>query len=430
MKKSATTRGREATAGQEEGACRRVGVGGVLVRAGEALRELVMATGLAVFEAMLEEDREALCGPAGSWQGSQRKAYRYGHEQGRVVLGGRKVQLSRPRVRSVKGEELALPSWVAMRQEDPLRQRAVEQMVVGVSTRKYARSLEELPEGRSSCSVSRSSVSRRFVVQTRQQITRRLSESLEGRDFPVLLIDGTVLGDHVMLVAMGIEADGSKRVLGVVEGSSESEQAGRALLRNLIERGLPVERMRLFVVDGGKGVRAAIRKTFAGWALIQRCQIHKMRNVIDHLPDSKHEWVRTTIRKAWAADSDEQARKRLVSLAEQLEEVHPGAAASLREGLDETLTILRLRISATLTRSLRSTNPIENLNSSLKHLARRVKRWRGGTMALRWAVTGILEAEKRFRRIKGYRDLPALCLALDRHAPSYPETLDQEALTA
>lgn len=429
MKKGATRRGREATAGGEE-TCRRVGVGGVLVRAGEALRELVMATGLAVFEAMLEEDREALCGPAGSWQGSQRRAYRYGHEQGRVVLGGRKVQLSRPRVRSVGGEELALPSWVAMRQEDPLHERALEQMVVGVSTRKYARSLEGLPEARTSCSVSRSSVSRRFVAQTREQITRRLSESLEGRDFPVLLIDGTVLGDHVLLVAMGIEADGSKRVLGVVEGSSESEQAGRALLRNLIERGLLVERMRLFVVDGGKGVRAAIRKAFAGWALIQRCQIHKMRNVIDHLPDSKHAWVRAAIRKAWTSGSAEQARKRLIGLAEQLEEAHPGAAASLREGLDETLTILRLRVSATLTRSLRSTNPIENLNSALKHLARRVKRWKGGTMALRWAVTGIVEAEKRFRRIKGYRDLPALSLALERHAPSHPEQLDQEALTA
>jgi hypothetical protein len=209
-----------------------------------------------------------------------------------------------------------------------------------------------------------------------------------------------------------------------VEGSSESEQAGRSLLRNLIERGLPVERMRLFVVDGGKGVRAAIRKTFAGWALIQRCQIHKMRNVIDHLPDSKHAWVRTAIRKAWAAGSVEQARKRLVGLAEQLEEAHPSAAASLREGLDETLTILGLRVSATLTRSLRSTNPIENLNSALKHLARRVKRWRGGTMVLRWAVTGILEAEKRFRRIKGYRDLPALSIARTRSA-----LLTQKSLT-
>jgi putative transposase len=429
MQKGATSRGREATAGQDEG-CRRVGLGGVLVRAGEALRELVMSTGLAVFEAMLEEDREALCGRAGRWQGLERRAYRHGHEQGRVVLGGRKVRLSRPRVRSVGGEELALPSWVAMQREDPLADRALEQMIVGVSTRKYGRSLEGLPESRTSCSVSRSSVSRRFVARTRQQITQRLSESLEGKDFPVLMIDGTVLGDHVLLIAIGIEADGSKRVLGVIEGSSESEQAGRNLLRSLIERGLPVERMRLFVVDGGKGVRAAIRKTFGSWALIQRCQIHKMRNVIDHLPDSKHAWVRTAIRKAWSAGSVEQARKRLVGLAERLSEAHPGAAASLREGLDETLTILGMHVSATLTRSLRSTNPIENLNSALKQLARRVKHWQGGTMALRWAVTGIIEAEKRFRRIKGYRDLPALSIALARSAPSCSEKLDQETLTA
>jgi len=395
-----------------------------------ALRELVMATGLAVFEAMLEEDREALCGPVGAHQGAQRKAYRYGRERGSVVLGGRKVQLRRPRVRSLGGQELALPSWVAMREEDPLHERAFEQMVVGVSTRKYARSLEELPDGRNSRAVSRSSVSRRFVARTREQITRRFSESLEGKDFPVLMIDGTALGDHVLLVALGIEGDGSKRVLGVVEGSSEGEQAGRALLRNLVERGLEVEQMRLFVVDGGKGLRAAIRKTFGRWALIQRCQIHKLRNVIDHLPESKHAWARATIRKAWAAGSSEQARKRLLGLAKQLEEAHPGAAASLREGLEETLTLMSLRVSETLARTLRSTNPIENLNSSLKHLARRVKRWRGGTMALRWAVTGIVEAEKRFRRIKGFRDLPALRIALDKHASSHPEQLDQEALAA
>lgn len=429
MKKRATKSEREAT-DRQEGAGRWVGLGGVLVQAGAALRELVMATGLAVFEAMLEEDRETLCGPVGAHRGSQRTAYRYGHEQGSVVLGGRKVQLRRPRVRSVGGQELALPSWVEMREEDPLHERAFEQMVVGVSTRKYARSLEELPEGRSSRSVSRSSVSRRFVARTREQITRRFSESLEGRDFPVLMLDGTALGDHVLLVAMGIEGDGSKRVLGVVEGSSESEQAGRALLRNLVERGLEVERMRLFVVDGGKGLRAAIRKTFGRWALIQRCQIHKLRNVIDHLPESKQAWVRAAIRKAWSVGSAEQAQKRLLALAKQLEEAHPGAAASLREGLEETLTLMSLRVSETLTRSLRSTNPIENLNSSLKHLARRVKRWRGGTMALRWAVTGILEAEKRFRRIKGYRDLPALRIALDRQVRSHPEKLDQEALAA
>lgn len=429
MKKRATKSEREATAGQE-GAGRWVGVGDVLVRAGVALRELVMATGLAVFEAMLEEDREALCGPVGAHQGAQRKAYRYGRERGSVVLGGRKVQLRRPRVRSLGGQELALPSWVAMREEDPLHERAFEQMVVGVSTRKYARSLEELPDGRNSRAVSRSSVSRRFVARTREQITRRFSESLEGKDFPVLMIDGTALGDHVLLVALGIEGDGSKRVLGVVEGSSEGEQAGRALLRNLVERGLEVEQMRLFVVDGGKGLRAAIRKTFGRWALIQRCQIHKLRNVIDHLPESKHAWARATIRKAWAAGSSEQARKRLLGLAKQLEEAHPGAAASLREGLEETLTLMSLRVSETLARTLRSTNPIENLNSSLKHLARRVKRWRGGTMALRWAVTGIVEAEKRFRRIKGFRDLPALRIALDKHASSHPEQLDQEALAA
>ena len=215
-------------------------------------------------------------------------------------------------------------------------------------------------------------------------------------------------------MALGIDRDGKKHVLGVVEGTTESEATCRSLLRDLIERGLPVERCRLWVIDGGKGLRKAIRTTFGDWALIQRCQVHKLRNVLDHLPKNKHTWVRAAIRKAWGSAKENEAKRKLLDLASQLESDHPGAAGSLREGLDDTLTLIGLGVKpGALHRTLCSTNPIENLIGGTKGIARNVKRWRGGRMVLRWSVTGLIEAEKKFRRIRGHRDLPLLIAALD-----------------
>ena len=327
------------------------------------------------------------------------------------MLGGRKVRVKKLRVRSAEGGEMALPTWEDITREDPLEERAVEQMLVGVSTRRYARSLEPLPSGVESRAVSRSSVSRRFVARTAQKVEEFLSRPLEV-DLPVVMIDGTALGEHVLVVALGIDREGHKHVLGVVEGSTESHGVCQALLRDLIERGLVVERARLFVIDGGKGIRKAIRETFAQWALIQRCQVHKLRNVLDHLPGSKRAVVGAALRKAWSADSVAEGRQQLDALAGRLEVQHPGAVASLREGLDETLTLLALGAKGALYRTLCSTNPIENLQGALKRVAKRVKRWRGGSMALRWAATALMDAEKRFRRIRGHRELAALNASL------------------
>jgi transposase-like protein len=226
------------------------------------------------------------------------------------------------------------------------------------------------------------------------------------------MIDGTGFGDHLMLVAMGIDNKGEKHVLGVREGTTESEGVCRSLLQDLIERGLEVERARLFVIDGGKGIRKAIRDVFGAWALVQRCQEHKRRNVLDHLPKGKRARVSKALRDAWKSESETTARRLLRQLARELEPAHPGAAASLREGLDETLSVLSLGVKGSLARTLVSTNPIENLQGLLKQVVRNVKRWRGGSMALRWAVTGLMEAEKRFRRVKGYREMPQLLVAL------------------
>jgi transposase-like protein len=384
----------------------------VLQDARQSLHELVLSKGLEVFAKMLEDDRTALCGPKHRPQGD-RVAYRYGHDEGQQVLGGRKVRLRKPRVRSVTGRELELPTWREMNQEDPLNQRVIEQMLVGVSTRNYGRSLEPLPTAVPITGTSRSAVSRHFVASTRSQVEKFLSRGLDELDLPVIMLDGTGMGEHVLVVALGIDAKGHKHVLGVTEGSTESEQVCRGLLRNLIERGLTVERARLFVIDGGKGLRKAIRETFGDWALIQRCQVHKLRNVVEQLPQGKRTWVRAAMNRAWLQPTAAGARSKLRELAAQLAEQHPSAARSILEGLDETLTVIGLGLGSTLAKTMRSTNPIENLQGTLKRVARNVKRWRGGSMALRWAVSGLLEAQKRFRRVKGYREMPQLIAALE-----------------
>lgn len=398
--------------GRRRESARKVGLGEILVNARASLREVVLSSGLQVLAAMLEEDRERLCGPR-SQRSEGRGAYRHGHDEAPVVLGGRKVRVSKPRVRSVDGQEVELSTWRQMTEEDPLEERAVEQMLVGVSTRGYARSLEPVAEEMESVGVSRSSVSRRFVARTAREVEVFLGRELSGLDFPVVMVDGTELGEHVLVTALGIDSTGKKHVLGVREGSTENEQLCAELLRSLVERGLGVERARLFVIDGGKGIRKAIRTVFAGWALIQRCQVHKMRNVVEHLPESKRVWVRSELRRAWSSESAEAAKRKLRGLAKQLDSAHPGAAGSVREGLEETLTLIELGVRGGLHQTLCSTNPIENLQGLLKQVAHNVRRWRGGSMALRWGVTGMMEAERRFRRVKGYRELPQLLAALE-----------------
>ena len=414
MKKDRTSRARKGTrfSPREAGVSRPKSLPEVLTDTRIALRELVLEKGFEVFAKMLEEDRQHLCGPPNLPQ-SHRQNYRYGFTQARAVFGGQKIAVKKPRVRSIEGEEVELPRWRGITDEDPLEKRVVEQMLVGVSTRKYKRSLESAPGATAPKSVSRSSVSRHFVERTGRAVEEVLARPLSALDLPVLMIDGKNFGDHVLVVVLGIDRSGRKHVLGVAEGTTESEEVGKSLLRDLIERGLPVERPRLVVLDGGKGVRKAVRAAFGQWVLIQRCQVHKLRNILEHLPEAKRSWARAAVRKAHAEETAEKGRARLLHLATQLEQQHPGAAASIREGLDETLTILELGLSGWLAKTLRSTNPIENLHSTLGRISRNVTRWRGGSMARRWAVAGLLEAEKKFRRIKGYDDMPHFLVALD-----------------
>ena len=416
------------SATRRKGSGRRNELVGAIVEARSDLLGLVMNAGFGVLGALLEEDRAQLCG-ARHARGEERRAYRHGYDEGSLVLGGRRVKVRKPRARSLEGEEMTLPHWEAFKGTDPLGERALEQVLCGVTTRKYERSLETLPDELAASGTSKSSVSRRFVARTSQQVGKYLSRPLDEIDLPAIVIDGTQMAKHLLVIAIGIDTDGHKHVLGVVEGSTESAAVGRALLRQLIERGLPVERARLIVMDGSKGLRKAVRDTFGDWALIQRCRVHKLNNVLEHLPRHIRPWFAAKIRKAFKAGTNKQAGAKLLSVARELELAHPGAAASLREGLEETLTLNRLGLDPekALLKTLRSTNIIENLNGALKHTTRNVKRWRSGSMVLRWAVTALMEAEKNFRRVRGYREIPMLDVALNAEVAA---KLDKERLSA
>lgn len=396
----------------------------VVVGAAESLYQLSISTGQQVLEALLEDDRIALCGPRGRHD-SKRSAVRHGHDDGVVVVGGRKVKVRKPRVRTMDGQELALPTYEQFSSEDPLLSRVYEQMVVGVSTRKYNRSLETLPVGLDSKATSKSEVSRNFVARTQAQLTEFLNRPLDELDIVAVMIDGVHVSDHVLLVALGIDATGYKHVLGLWEGTSEQTSTCRGLLRSLVERGLDVERPRLFVIDGAKGLRQAIKSVFGAWAVLARCRQHKLANILGHLPENRKAWVRTQIRRAYDSKTAASATARLHKLAGSLEVSHPSAAASIMEGLDETLTVLALGIGTTLARTLRTTNPIENMNGAFRQITKRVKRWRGGKMVLRWGATALTEAEGKFHRIKGYRDMPQLAAALEAMCTKRGRTLDK-----
>jgi putative transposase len=382
----------------------------LLVDTRTELLELAVASGLKVLTTMLEEDRTAICGPRYQHQ-TDRQASRTGTVPSEVVLGGRKVAISRPRVRA-NGAEVPLPTFQVMASEDPLNRRVVEQMLLGVATRRYARSLEPLPATMATRGTSKSAVSRRFVAKTKSQLAAWQSTALDTLDLVALLIDGVHIGEHCIVVALGIDHTGAKQALGLWEGSTENAAVCQSLLADLQSRGLRTDRSLLVILDGSKALHKAVTQTFGSAALMHRCQVHKLRNILEHLPEGQRPWVRAIVTRAYKQPEVAPARRLLQELARRLEDRYPSAAASVREGLDETLTVITLGLSDRLRQSLATTNAIESLISRTRHVKRNVKRWRGGQMVLRWTAAAVLEAVKGFRRLKGHKDMPKLVAAL------------------
>ena len=383
----------------------------ILIDTQAELQELVVASGLKVLEAMLEDDRVAVCGPRYAHQ-PERQAYRAGHAPSQVVLGGRKVAIRRPRARRA-GTEVPLPTVRAFTDADPLNRRVVDQMLIGVATRQDARSLDPLGADVTTRGTSKRAVSRRFVAQTQAQLDAWRATPLDALDLAGLLIDGVHVGGHCIVVALGIDKTGAKHPLGLWEGATENATVCRqGLLTNLASRGLRTDRSLLVIVDGAKALDTAVTQTFGRGAVVQRCQVHKGRNILEHLPEAQRPWVTAILRRAYTHTNVKTAKRLLQDLARRLDTAYPSAAASVREGLDETLTVLGLGLSERLQRSLATTNAIESLLSRTRHLKRNVKRWRGGTMVLRWVGAAVLEAANGFRRVKGCKDMPALVAAL------------------
>lgn len=378
------------------------------------LLNFVIQEGMKAFDVMLEQEREALCGAAYA-KGPEGGAVRWGHTEGRLVMGGQRVTVRKPRVRQ-DGREVVLPSWEDFAGEDPLDERTLEQMVLGVSTRGYGRSVDTLPEELGPHGASKSAASRRFVATTKQQLAAWLRRDLSKLGLVAIMLDGIVVAEHSVIVALGIDDGGQKHPLGLWIGATENAAVCGELLDNLLERNLPADRSYLFVIDGGKALRKAIRDRFGSRALVQRCQEHKRRNVLAQLPKTLHRSVRKAMSDAYKSKSKASAKKRLQRLVSQLDDDHPDAASSLREGMDETLTLMDLGLPPSLARTLCTTNPIENLNGTIRRVLRRVKNWRDGKMIKRWVAAGILEAQRGFRRLRGYKGMPVLVQALARHA--------------
>jgi len=382
----------------------------------EGLMALSVGVGLGVLHELMEAEVEEVVGPKGK-HALERTALRHGHEPSSVTLGARRVAVNRPRVRSAEEKhEIPLATFGHFTARDALTDAVFERMLAGVSKRRFARTQEPVGEEveRSGRSTSKSAVSRAFVARTAETLAALMGRRLNDVRLAVLMLDGIELKGRTNVVALGVTTEGEKVPLGLWEGSSENAAVATALLADLVDRGLDTAQGVLCVLDGAKALRKAVRDVLGERTPVQRCVRHKERNVLEHLPERDRAAVKRRLRRAWARDDELRAKQDLLVLAEELTHSHPGAAASLREGLAETLTATRLGARGALKATLSSTNPCESMIECVRRSARNVKRWSSGEMCLRWTAAGMLEAERQFRRVVGYRDLAKLAVAIER----------------
>jgi len=376
---------------------------------------------MAVMQAMFVTEITAAAGAKGK-HNPERTAVRHGSEKGSVTLGGRRVEVTRPRARTLDGHEVPLQVYSEFAADDLLSQVVLERMLAGVATRRHTRIGEPVGEAvlEGASSTGRSAVSRRFVKETETALAELLARDLTEAKIKVLMLDGEHMAGRCVIVALGITADGTKLPVGLWDGATENKTVVKSMLADLVSRGLSADDGLLVVIDGAKALRAGVNEVFGDLAAVQRCTLHKRRNVADHLPDKEKAWVDAKLVKAFNHPDPDVGLRNAKHLAGLLDKAHPGAANSLREGLEEMFTVNRLGIDGRLAKTLVTSNPVESMISIARTTNRNVTRWRDGHMVLRWTAAGMLNAERSFRRIKGYKQMPQLVAALHRHA--HPDT--------
>jgi transposase-like protein len=376
----------------------------------DSLEGLAVELGLLVASSILEDEVTRSCGARYQRQ-PQRTHTRYGHHAGVVTLAGQKLPIGRPRVRRANaGGEVHLENYTRLQSPDAMPRAVLRRMVRGVSTRDFEDVVDLAREG---FGVAKSSVSRDFVRASAADVKDSAERRFDGVRFPAVMIDGVEYAGETMVVALGIMEDGTKRILGLLQGATENAEVCTALLEELRERGLDTSKRTLLVLDGSKALHAAVKRVWGKNAVIQRCQIHKKRNIKAHVPEKYWQELDRRLSSAYQETDYETAKRLLEGAASWLSKINADAASSLREGLEETLTVIRLGVSEALRRSLSTTNPIESALSVTRRVTARVTRWRDGDMRRRWCVAGLLRAESKFRRLKGHRGMPALLKALD-----------------
>jgi transposase-like protein len=381
--------------------------------------ELIRQAGLQLMDLLMQEEVRELAGERSQRQ-PERTANRWGSERGYAVVMGQKVAIQRPRVRSTDDQEVPLGSYEMFHRGAPLTETVWEKLMLGLSTRKYGQAVREFT---AAYGLEKSAISEHFIEASREKLQRMMERRLDKTRFCALLIDATPFAGQQMVAALGIGEDGRKTILGIRQGATENATVVGELLADLMERGLDFTVPRLYILDGGKALPAAVKKYAGEAAPIQRCQVHKRRNVMDHLTDEQKSGVATKLNAAYALEDYASAKQALHTLHRELMDLNPSAARSLGEGMEETLTVHRLHLPTQLRKTMASTNVIESAFSIVEQVCKNVKRWHGGDQRERWVGSGLLVAEKQFRRITGYKQIPALIRELEALTPSKPEVV-------
>lgn len=380
----------------------------------QGVGELIRQAGVQLVGLLMEEEVRGLVGERSQPQ-SERKANRWGSERGYCVVMGQKVPIERPRVRTSQDREVRLGSYELFHRGEPLTEAVWEKLMLGLSTRRYGQAVRQFTEA---YGLEKSAVSEHFIEASRAKLKQLMERRLDKMKFCALLIDGTPFAGEMMVAALGINNDGRKTILGIHQGATENATVVGELLGDLAERGFDFSETRLYVLDGGKALAASVKRHAGESALIQRCQVHKRRNVLDHLQEEHKPAVAAKLNAAYAMEDYDDAKQALNRLHRELMDLNPGAARSLGEGLEETLTVHRLHVPPLLRKTLASTNVIESAFAIVERVCSNVKRWHGGDQRERWVGSGLLVAEKQFRKVKGHKLIPQLLAQLEALTPS------------